>query len=55
MKINDTEFVTSDVAILSECESFYKSLYTSKEDDGPQSLFFQRVNETVLELEVLCL
>ena len=41
LKINDTEFVTSDVAILSECESFYKSLYTSKEDDGPQSLFFQ--------------
>ena len=51
LKINDTEFVTSDVAILSECESFYKSLYTSKEDDGPQSLFFQQVNETVLGLE----
>ena len=51
LKINDTEFVTSEVAILSECESFYKSLYTSKEDDGPQSLFFQQVNETVLGLE----
>ena len=51
MKIDDTEFVPSDVAILSECESFYKSLYTSKEDDGPQSLFFQQVNETVLGLE----
>ena len=51
MKINDTEFVTSDVAILWECESLYKSLYTSKEDDGPQSLFFQQVNEILLGLE----
>ena len=51
MKISDTDFVTSDVANFSQCESFYKSLYTSKEDDGPQSTFFQHVNEIVLGLE----
>ena len=51
MKINDTDFVTSDAAILSERESFYKSVYTSKEDDGHQSTFFQQVNEIVLGLQ----
>ena len=30
VKINDNEFVTSDEKILSECELFYKNLYTSK-------------------------
>ena len=30
LKINETDFVTSDKAILSECESFYKHLYIPK-------------------------
>ena len=30
VKINDNKFVTSDEKILSECELFYKNLYTSK-------------------------
>ena len=34
LKINDVDFVTSDKAILSECESFYKRLYTSKISDS---------------------
>ena len=29
LKINDTDFVSTDKAILSECVSFYKNLYAS--------------------------
>jgi len=53
LKINDADFVTSDEAILSECESFYKHLYTSKISDSSHehSDFFQQVNDTVLSHE----
>lgn len=51
LKINETDFVTSDKAILSECESFYKHLYTSKVNNGFASVFFQQANETVLSHE----
>ena len=30
LKMNDTDFVTTDRDILSECTAFYKNLYTSK-------------------------
>ena len=50
LKINDTDFVTSDEKILSECESFYRNLYSSKINmpnyhDTP---FFEQDNDTVL-------
>ena len=48
LKIKETDFVTSDKAILSECESFYKDLYTSKVNKDFASDFFQQANETVL-------
>ena len=51
LKINDTDFATSDKAILSECESFYKQLYTSKINDNSTSAFFQQMNESVLSYE----
>ena len=53
LKINDIDFVTSDKAILSECESFYKNLYTSKISDSSHehSDFFPQVNNTVLSHE----
>ena len=54
LKINDIDFVTFDKAILIECESFYKHLYTSKISDSSHehSYFFQQVNNTVLSHEV---
>ena len=53
LKNNDADFVTSDKAILSEYESFYKHLYTSKISDSSHehSDFFQQVNDTVLSHE----
>ena len=39
LKINDTDFVTTDKAILSECGSFYKNLYASNKQDCSQSVF----------------
>ena len=51
LKINETDFVTSNKAILSECESFYKHLYTSKVNSDFTSDFFQQANETVLSHE----
>ena len=51
LKINETDFVTSDKAILSECESFYKHLYTSKVNNDFASDFFQQANKTVLSHE----
>ena len=51
LKINETDFITSDKAILSECESFYKDLYTSKVNKDFASDFFQQANETVLSHE----
>ena len=46
-------FVNSDKAILSELESFFKHLYTSKISDRSHehSDFFQQVNDTVLSHE----
>ena len=35
LKINDTDFVTTDRDILSECTAFYKNLYTSKKTRQP--------------------
>ena len=51
LKINETDFVTSDKAIVSECESFYKHLYTSKVNNDFASDFFQQANKTVLSHE----
>ena len=51
LKINETDFVTSNKAILSECEFFYKQLYTSKLNNDFASDFFQQANETVLSHE----
>ena len=51
LKFNETDFATSDKAILSECESFYKHLYTSKVNNDFASDFFQQANETVLSHE----
>ena len=48
LKINDTDFVTSDRDILSECTAFYKNLYTSKNPDSFQSTFLSEVNFTSL-------
>ena len=40
LKISDTDFVTTDKAILSECLSFYKNLYASNKRDCSQSVIF---------------
>ena len=40
LKINDTDFVTTDRDILSECTTFYKNLCTSKKSDSLQSTLF---------------
>lgn len=56
LKINDTDFVTTDRDILSECTAFYKNLYTSKNPDSLQSTFLSEVNSTSLtnEEQTLC-
>ena len=56
LKINDTDFVTTDKDILSECTVFYKNLYTSKKPDSLQSTFFCEVNSASLtnEEQTLC-
>ena len=51
IKINDNEFITTDKAILSECVSFYKNLYSSKKRDCNHSIFFPQANDTVLSSE----
>ena len=51
LKINDTDFVTTDVDILSECTAFYKNLYTSKKPDSLQSTFLSEGNFTSLTNE----
>ena len=51
LKINEHEFVTSDSKILSECETFYKELYTTNKKAIPaKSEFFQLENDTVLDI-----
>ena len=56
LKINDTDIVTTDRDILSECTAFYKNLYTSKSPDSIQSTFLSEVNSTSLtnEEQTLC-
>jgi len=56
LKFNDTDFVTTDRDILSECTAFYKNLYTSKSPDSIQSTFLSEVNSTSLtnEEQTLC-
>ena len=52
IKINDNNFVTSDKDILTECTSFYKSLYTSKGDTTNRqaaTCFFETENDTALQ------
>ena len=51
LKINDTDFVSTDKALLSECVSFYKNLYASNKRDCSQSVFFSQGNDTVLNLK----
>ena len=56
LKINDTDFVTTDRDILSECTAFYTTLYTSKNPNRLQSTFFSEVISTSLtdEQQTLC-
>ena len=56
LKINDTDFVTTDRDILSECTAFYTTLYTSKNPNRLQSTFFSEVISTSLtdEEQTLC-
>ena len=52
IKIDDDNFVTSDKDILTECTSFYKSLYASKGDTTNRqaaTCFFETENDTVLQ------
>ena len=44
LKLNDTDFVTTDRYILSECMTFYKNLYTSKKSDSLQSTLFSELS-----------
>ena len=44
LKVNETDFVTTDKDILSECMAFYKNLYTSKSSDCLESSSFSQVN-----------
>ena len=56
LKINDTDFVTTDRYILSECTTFYKNLYTSKKSDSLQSTLFSELSSASLtnEEQTLC-
>ena len=52
IKIDDNNFVTSDKDILTQCTSFYKSLYTSNGDTTNRqaaTCFFETENDTVLQ------
>ena len=50
LQINENEFVTSDSEILSECETFYKTLYTSQGNTITSgNEFFQLENDTSLD------
>ena len=52
IKINDSEFVTSDKKILTECVAFYKNLYSSKgntyDQDGT-TVFFEGGDERAID------
>ena len=56
LKINDTDFVTTDRDLLSECMTFYKNLYTSKKSDSLQSTLFSELSSASLtnEEQSLC-
>jgi len=49
--VYETDFVTTDTDILSECMAFYKNLYTSKISDCPEPSLFSQVNTTYLTKE----
>lgn len=54
LKINDDEIVTTDKEILSQCESFYKNLYSSHtnfNDVDVSEMFFEVLN---LEKQMSC-
>ena len=51
LKVNETDFVTTDKDILSECMAFYKNLYTSKSLDCLESSSFSEVNVISLTKE----
>lgn len=54
LKINDDEIVTTDKEILSQCESFYKNLYSSHtnfNDVDVSEMFFEVLN---LEEQMSC-
>ena len=49
LQIKEHEFVTSDTDILTECETFYKKLFTSQGNIiSPDDEFFKSFNDTVL-------
>ena len=50
LQIKENEFVTNDAEILAECETFYKTLYTSQGNTiAPDNEFFQLENDTFLD------
>ena len=49
--MNDTDFVTTDRDILSECTTFYKNFYTSKKPDSLQSTLFSELSSASLTNE----
>ena len=52
LKINDNDFITTNKEILTECESFYEQLYTSRKNERRSSVdFFPPDNETKLNEE----
>ena len=51
MKVTESDFVTSDQDILSQCETFFKNLYSSRTQEGHDSTFFSQANSTSLTTE----
>ena len=54
LKINDKDFVTTDKEILTECETFYRNIYSSKldcVDEQTNKLFFGDSDLTMLTSE----
>ena len=53
LELDDENFVTTDKEILSECETFYKRLYSSKngsQNERTNNLFFWLLTEKKLNL-----
>ena len=51
LKVTESDFVTSDQDILSECETFFKNLYSPRTQEGHDSTFFSQANFTSLTTE----